>query len=184
MLLSHEEFFLHTVEDLRNKVKEYSPYSILRACGICRQLVVDKNWLLREVNKITGTKISFLILDYDRNVFNINLNLSWITVDPFFGKSKEVDRKEFLETTILGLKKHKYNVEDIIKVASNKMGGVHSDNLHSKDKKHIAFYDFDKAAELDHSATMTALKAICKVVLNTSEKLEAIIKERTPAGGI
>src|SRR5258705_9475470 len=141
MLISHEEFFLHTVEDLRNRIKENSAYSIIRACGLCRQLVEEKNWLLKKANQRTQIKLSFLILDNDRDLFKIPMPIIWITVDPILKKTTEVDRDEFLDTYVLRLKKHTYQVRDIIKVAANKMGGVHSDDLHHKDKKSMAFYD-------------------------------------------
>jgi len=46
-----ENFFLHCVDDLRRKVEAATRYELLRAMGICRQLLLDERPLVHIVNK-------------------------------------------------------------------------------------------------------------------------------------
>lgn len=175
MLLTHDQLFLCTIQDLRNKISVGKEYEVIRAAGLCRHLLCDGTSLLDIVNRQYRTKITFHLADWsDDPFYNVKgLTVSWRTILPKSDKTKYVRQKEFLKTVLLSYYQHEYTVRDIIRAASHYLGGVHS--YAPENKKQDALTALDKTAKTKEKVTLLAIKAVCQVVLSACEPLEEII---------
>jgi hypothetical protein len=181
-MLSHEELFLLTVEDLRNKISIGNEYNLIRAYGLCRHLVSDTPPLMILASKPYNYKIKFHVADYsDMPIYEIGykldfFNIVWSTINPDFTapKTKYVSKDIFLKVPLLKFNEHHYNVLDIIHAASHFMGGVHARD--PKNNKEAALVALEKAAKTDEKLTFNAIRSVCKVVLKAMEPLEQVIK--------
>jgi hypothetical protein len=181
MLLSNDKLFIETVKDLRNKLTDNSTYSLIRACGLCRHLLIDQTPLVHTVNRKYQIKINFVVSDFSDQFPMQAHTISLVNVQPILSMRRTVSLKEFLEIKILCHYQHKYSVCDVIQAASHMMGGIHSGK--AKDQKDRAFLALDEASKSENSITLFALHGICNVVLKALEPLEALINANTPAGG-
>ena len=100
MLINHEQLFLGTVRDLRTKIRTNTTYSLIRACGLCRHLLLDKHPLLHQANRQYKINIQFHIKDYtDTPMSHDYKGSGGRTILPL-GDSKFVKLEEFLKTKI------------------------------------------------------------------------------------
>jgi len=64
MLIDKFQLFVYTVEDLKKRVKANNYYNTLRACGLCRQLLLDEHPLIFAIGKEYYKIIRFKIQIY------------------------------------------------------------------------------------------------------------------------
>lgn len=180
MLISHEELFVCTVKDLRAKIKSNKPYNLIRACGLCRHLLLDDSPLIHQVNKNYKLKISFHIKDHE----NAPLSNDYIghggrTILPI-GDSKTVNLNTFLKTKVLHYGKHEFTVLEMIQTASHYFGGIHTVNPDLKQKTMSTLERYFKA---EKKTSFWMISVICKVILNSMKPLETIVKKNISTGG-
>jgi hypothetical protein len=184
-MLTHEELFLLTLEDLRNKLTTNKEYDLIRACGLCRHLILDKMPLMHLANRKFGIKFFFEvtyneILQRTKPVFTV----AWITFDPSslvkfntgHSKPRYLDLSAFKKLIILHYNGNTYSIKHLIRAASHCMGGIHS--LRPEDSKEETFIALSAAVESHGQLTVFAIKALCKVVLKAMEPLEQAINSR------
>jgi hypothetical protein len=178
MLIDIEEFFLLTLIDLRKRIENETLYDAIRACGLCRQLIVDgPHSLAIKANKEHKIKLSFEINDTNNSNFRLNENsISWVTIEPVLITSIDVNLEKLLSTNCLNYYNHLYSVRDIISAASNFMGGIHAGV--PKDEKQKALLAIDEASKANKKLTQISFIAICRVVLDGLKPLEETIKNR------
>lgn len=174
MLISHEKLFLGTVQDLRTKIRTNKPYNLIRACGLCRHLLLDEHPLLHQVNKKYKLPITFYIKDYKNTPLSHDYKGSGGRTILPIGDSKNVKLDEFLNTKILYYNRHEFTVREIIRAGSHYFGGIHSGKPEIKEK-YLDKLDRYSRIELKHSLWMISI--ICKIVLRSMNPLEAIIKK-------
>ena len=180
MLLSHEELFVHTVRDLRTKIRANTTYSLIRACGLCRHLLLDKAPLVHQVNKNYKLPIRFYIKDYTNTPLSHDYKGSGGRTILPLGDSKFVGLDEFLKTKILFSGKNEFTVNEMISAASHYYGGIHSGK---PDLKQVSLARLNRFYNVQTNTSFWLMGAICRVVLKAMKPLENIIKNKTLAGG-
>src|SRR5687768_5137822 len=129
MLLSHEELFLLTIEDLRTKINKGTPYDLVRACGLCRHLLIDGYPLYFRLTRFyRAVPLFFEVADYSNHpISKIRMTVGWTTIVPNDEvPTKKVEKDEFLSIVLLTFHNLEYTVLDIIRAASHFYGGIHS----------------------------------------------------------
>jgi hypothetical protein len=174
MLISHEQLFVHTVQDLRSKIRRNTTYSLIRACGLCRHLLLDgATSLIHQVNRNHKLQIRFHIRDYENSPISHDYNGSGGRTILPIGKSKFVKEGDFLATKIHYSFRDEFTVKDFILTGAHYYGGVHTGVPDLKQKQLARlnrFYHKETNASFWHIA------CICKVVLRALKPLEAKIK--------
>ncbi|MFL5741917.1 MAG: hypothetical protein ACJ75B_16965 [Flavisolibacter sp.] len=173
MLISHEELFLKTIQDLRSKIRVNKPYHLIRACGLCRHLLLDDHPLVHQVNKNYKLPITFFIKDYTNTpISNDNKGSGGRTILPI-GDSKNVKLDEFLKTTVLYYGKHEFTVREVLIAACHYFGGIHSGK---PDIKQEVLSKFERYTNMELKMSLWMMGAIVKVVLKSMRPLETHIK--------
>ncbi|HNP31795.1 MAG TPA: hypothetical protein PKN96_00730 [Flavobacterium sp.] len=134
-----EKIFLHTVQDLGERSEMANIYTILRASGMIRQLLVDNNSLLDQINRDYKEKILFrvqskpdvLMERFDENGKKLN---KWFGINFIFPDkdSKDVEllkKDDFFKYKLLSFGEHEFSVLEVIKICANKYGGIHSEDI-------------------------------------------------------
>lgn len=151
-----EEFLLHTVNDLKDKVNSNKNYDLLRATGLLRQLLVDSPSLIDLVNKNYGLKIKFRVnkqppykpmtpFESGGEIWEPILRVSLIqSKDDGF---QELSKDQFLSYNVFEIESHNFKIKDIIRLSSNKLGGVHLEN--STADEVLILKEIDKMVKYD-----------------------------------
>lgn len=191
MFLTHKQFFLLTVEDLRTRINKNTEYDLLRACGLCRQLVTDKPTLFDLANKEKQLPNNFEVAynpvfqAFDVKNKNSKPQTGWATINPEHNnRTKIIDAKAFRALRLLTYHQFEYTVERIIKMASALMGGVHSNEPHRENIRYKALIHLYEHTKDHANVSLFAIRALCNVVLKGMEPLELAIKGHTPAGEV
>ena len=179
MLISHEELFLNTVQDLRSKIRVNKTYHLIKACGLCRHLLLDETPLLHQVNRKHKLPITFYIKDYTDTPLSHDFNGSGGRTILPLGESKKVKLDEFLKTKIHYYGKNEFTVKEFLITASHYYGGIHSGKPDIKQEylsRLNTFYNKETNISFWH------MNGICKVVLKSMRPLEIHIKKNISTG--
>ena len=190
MFFTYPKFFLLTLDDLRSRLNKNTEYDLIRACGLCRQLILDKLTLYDLANKDFDINDNYYIsyepafhYGYDRGNVN-HFVTGWMTINPIDTKDAvTLGRKEFKSIVLITEEKYSYTVEDIIEDTSHFMGGVHSKDPHEKNKKLKVLYGLYSRLKEEANLPLFAIRAVCAVIVKAMEPLELAIKEHTHAVG-
>ena len=181
MLLTHEELFVYTIQDLRTKIKLNTPYDLVRACGLCRHLLLDESPLVHQVNKKYRLAITFNIADYSNTPLSHDHKGSGgRTIEPLVEQTKIAKISDFLKTKVLYYGSHEFTVKEMILAASHYFGGIHSGKPDLK-LKHLSMLERYSNTEMKMSLWM--IRSICKVILNSMEPLEIEIRKNISTDG-
>jgi hypothetical protein len=177
-------FFIETLRDIDQKVIERRPYSLIRAAGLLRQLLLDEHPLVDTVNQKLRLRIRYTIMTSDDTPEQIlpglevhwkNINSEWFPRSP----TVEVDRDRLLSTVILRLGQSGATVRDIIRVCANAKGGVHMGSGRG-DRENIALAFDSGYAYLGEEPSLAALAGICRVVLRGLAPLVTALRGNGP----
>lgn len=175
MLLSHEQLFIHTVQDLRSKIRANTTYSLIRACGLVRHLLLDGSIsLVHQVNRTHKLKIRFHIKDYENTPLSNDYKGSGGRTILPIGKSRFVKLDEFLQAKIHYSFRDEFSVYDFIVAAAHYYGGVHSGKPDIKQERLAMLNRFYKK---ETNASFWHISCICKVILKAVKPLESVIKK-------
>lgn len=183
MLINKYELFVFTVEDLKKRIRANNYYDTLRACGLCRQLLLDEHPLIFAIGNEYHKAITFCIPDVPDDDFLLNIKItpfpiSWVTIYPIsniFKKTKSVGIKDFLQIPLLKFNNHIYSVKEVIQAGSNIMGGTHLGR--AKNQKENFLLALDRAAKGGEKLTFFALSAISKVVHDALKPIARKVKK-------
>ena len=179
MLISHEQLFLGTAQDLRTKIRTNTTYSLIRACGLCRHLLLDDQPLLHQVNKTHKLHIRFHIKDYTNTPLSHDYKGSGGRTILPLGDSKLVKLEEFLKTKVHYYSRNEFTVKDILNAACHYYGGIHS-GIPDLKQQYLArlnrFYKKETNISFWHMA------AICRVILKAIKPLEKHVKKNISTG--
>ncbi len=180
MLISYDELFLKTVQDLRSKIRANKEYHLIRACGLCRHLLLDETPLVHQVNRKYKLPITFHIKDYtDTPLSHDYKGSGGRTILPI-GESKTVKLDEFLKTKIHFYGKNEFTVKEFITAACHYYGGIHSGK---PDIKQEYLSRLNKFYNRETNISFWHMNGICKVVLKAMKPLENHIKKNISTGG-
>jgi hypothetical protein len=115
-----EYLFLGTLLDIEQKLEEASRYSIIKAGGLLRQLLVDRHKLVDAANR-GRVKFEFEVIDF-REPPPAPPDAHWQNLDPshFPGaKTVKLDKQRLLQAPVLEMKGARATVRHLIKACAN-----------------------------------------------------------------
>ena len=180
MLISHDQLFLNTVQDLRSKIRTNKTYHLIRACGLCRHLLLDETPLVHQVNRKYKLPLTFHIKDYENTPLSHDFKGSGGRTILPLGESKKVKLDEFLKTKLHYYGKNEFTVKEFILTAAHYYGGIHSGK---PDTKQESLSRLNKFYHKETNASFWHMNGICKVVLKAMRPLENDIKKNIATGG-
>lgn len=144
-MTERETLFLRTGEDMRARIDSPDPYEILGISVLLRELLLDAEPLVDQINQSYRLKIKYHIGESDTPNNRALLAMkpaSWSFQDgldpetaPPHVPRLEVDLDKLLATKMLLAKGKMYSVKDIILFEANLMGGVHTGSPASEKEK-------------------------------------------------
>lgn len=176
-----ERLFLHTLNDIDERVLQGTDHDLIRAAAHLRQLLMDGNkTLLSIVNRQYRLHIEFSVLNNHEPLPPIpGVIHHWRDLDPTcFEKATRIRVRldELLKVPCLMTPLATATVSDIIRTCANVMGGVHLGVAKSKEDQVVV--DFADMMQIYGSAGISAaLSGLCRVVLSGLTPLVIAIRE-------
>ncbi|MGZ5191402.1 MAG: hypothetical protein ACXWCZ_10305 [Flavisolibacter sp.] len=155
-------------------------YDMIKACGLCRQLITEKRNLVDQINRKYNIDLIFTVVDWEE-FSKLRTQILWITIDPTNrsnDKTLQLNLEQFHAHVLLKFHQFDFTVKDVIRFVSHLMGGIHSGIPEHVNER--AFLAFNKA--IDESSPpliVYAIKAICTVIIKAMEPLEIAVKNET-----
>lgn len=161
-----ENFFLSTLQDIDLKIAAGDRYSLIRASGLLRQLLLDG--LLHRVNRSHKLSIKFCTINfYKYPPPDMKVSAHWRSLDPSYfpgADTIECSLDRFLEAPCLVFQDHQATVKDLIRACANAKGGVHLGKARMSAEQVVL--DWDQAITLiGEEPSLMAIKGICRIVL-------------------
>src|ERR1700736_3747023 len=132
----HRKLYLDTIADLEAKLAAGDSYSLLRASGLLRQLLVDGGRLVDLARAGLHVKYNFVVADTMIHTLP-NVVFGMINIDPGDAEgqpSRTLDRDGFLRFPCLVFQGQIIRVIHVIKTCANVLGGVHAGKPKPEDK--------------------------------------------------
>ena len=183
MALTHEQLFLLTLQDIRNKVSIGTEYELVRACGLCRQLFVDYKPLYSLVNEKYKLKIEWVVVNWGK-FRKMRMHVNWLNPDPTTLPNKptiSLSINQYKSHEILSLYNHSYTVQEVILGGSNYMGGVHAGVPKNNKERALAAIE-EIVKDKDSPVGLYMLRAICSIIITAMDPLEKAINGHTSTG--
>lgn len=161
-----EYLLLSTLADIDQKLLGRTRYSLIRAAGLLRQLLLDDTPLVHQVNRPYRRKIQFEVVDH-RTPPPVIPQAHWLNPD-----ASSFPRAQTINLNLDGLLSMPYlilegttaTVRDLIKACANVKGGVHLGIVRTSEEG--AIIDFDRAFRLvGEEPSLFAIAGVCRVVL-------------------
>lgn len=184
-----EKIFLHSMVDLEEILDMANTYKILRASGIIRQLLIDSNSLVDQINREYKLKIIFRVqqkpIITERKDENGKILHQWFLVTFIFPdkNSKNVEllkKQDFLKYKLLSFGVDEFSVLEVIKICANKYGGIHSDDIVDEREKlldklnsTVSLLEFDCVIHSMHGIMKVCYEALLPLVEKIKENDKA-----------
>jgi len=179
--MTHEQLFIYTIDDIVQKQYNGDEYSMIRACGLLRHLLLDESPLIHLANKNPQLKIRFIISDHEDLYFANWNGVCQIDLHYIYEKSKEVTLNQFMSFICFQIKEHQYKVSEIINIGCHREGGIHSQPV--QDEKEAYMISIDRLILIDQRLFLESINSICNVVVNSTNNLYCAIKGHPPTDG-
>jgi hypothetical protein len=173
-----EKLFVNTVLELEERFTKKTEYDLLKASGLIRQLLVDQNTLVDQVNKNYKLKIKFKVrkrFKFNNSDSNETKWNSLSTMMLFISPDKSSDfvellsKDEFFKYQLLSHHETSFTVLDVIKICANKYGGVHIEDIEK-----------GKSLELDRMSKLITFNGTKSVFYAIYGIIEVCLKALTP----
>jgi hypothetical protein len=158
--------FLSTVIDLDQRVVAGDRYSLIRASGLLRQLLLDETPLAHVVNREYRTPLEFQTMEFSQAP-PVEPEAHWRLLDPepFPGaQTQNCSLKEFLAAPCLTWRGSCASVTDLIRACANAKGGVHLGRAKIADEQLLLDWD-EVFSILGEQPSLRAIAAVCRVAL-------------------
>jgi hypothetical protein len=179
-MIEIKEDFIAILEDLNDRINEPIKYNNKKASGLLRQLLLDSNPLLHQINR----EFKKIIVFKSRKLVKAEVGIGNIIMEGIvpmknehFENHENLDLKSFLEKRCLIYNKQLYTVHDIIKINANMRGGIHSGIPKSNKEtqaiemiKKGPLVGFKNGTPLD--MTLALIHPISKIVLSALKELK------------
>lgn len=171
--MNPEELYLETIADLEKKLADGSPYAVIRAAGLLRQLLLDGGQsLVDKVNRTHRLKIGFAVQrPFFLPVANFQVwNPSARPVPglPYMGKPPlQLDRDQFLGHQFAAGQGVAFSVRDMIVFCANVAGGVHHGAAKTPKEQLLAEMHQETAPEQAVSGLIFGVAGIVEVVVDS-----------------
>lgn len=181
-----ERFLLESIADLDQKIAGGDRYSVIRASGLMRQLLIEG--LILRVAQRHGMKLTFRTNDFRSKPPVSNLTFHWINLNPTTGRTAEIiecNDRQFRAAICIRNGDIEVAVNDVIKACANAKGGVHFDTNPRRSESEQASIDIDQIISLGgEEPCLAALSSICDVFLQGSIPLVHKIQGNDPTSPI
>jgi hypothetical protein len=186
-MTQNEHLFISTIFDLQEKLEKANLYSIVRASGLIRQLLIDEKPLLNQINRKYKEKIVFKVQIND-DIYKERINNDGTISKPWFALTfinpdinsknfKLLNKDNFLKYKPLFYQEKEFSVLDIIKICSNKYGGIHLDEL--KNEQDIYLDKLNSTFNLNNfDCVIVVMYDIANICLNSLLPLTKKINEQ------
>jgi hypothetical protein len=164
-----ELHFVETIFDIDKKLLDRSRYSLIRASGLLRHVLVDGGAsLVDQANRRKQLKFVFKILDSTTMMHSVVKGL-WLDVSPHRNSQSPgvlaVNRDRFLSTKVLLHDGVWATVRDVIKACANAKGGVHTGPAKTPEEQAVLALDDETIGGVDAELSIAMLAGLCRVVL-------------------
>lgn len=186
-MTSKENFFLNTIDELKERLSKLTEYDILKASGLLRQLLIDGYSLVDQINKIYRVKIQYCVQKSfefpelnslpDGSEPKVLYGMNFIL--PIEGSSniELLNLSDFLKYEVLQYQSENFTVLDVIKICANKYGGIHVEDVKKSREKSLDvlhnYFSLNKSSSILHS--MYNISIIC---VNSLQPLAEAIKSK------
>ena len=185
--MDENRLFLATLRDLEERLTRPDEYGMLRTAALLRQLLLDKNRLVDQVNRPLRLKFSFEIADneaYQRVIFADRPSFYSVQdaldpTDPIFGRTRILTRDQFTGTLVMVVDGNPITIKDLINHLANVEGGVHKGTPKTDVQRAIAVaIPFLTVGNIP--GTHRLVSTIAKIVLAALEPLRSEVERSTP----
>jgi hypothetical protein len=139
-MTEHEDLLINIYNDLRKKLEVGDKYSLIKASGLIRQLLLDATPLIDLVNRDYRVKIVFKIHknkpkfnDFvDRNGQKWETVIGVTLMNPNHNDEEYISyvkRDAFLDYPVINFAGLDFNVQEIIKICAHVYGGIHTGKI-------------------------------------------------------
>jgi hypothetical protein len=183
--MNSEEFFLHTMGDLDYAIQSHDEYTIIKASGRLRLLLIDGNCLMDVVNRPHLLKIAFDVSDPwhfpgDNTLDDAGLD-HLVMIDAISPDSAlpnkptlRLKRDAFLNFSVAKIKGLDVSIHDVIDRCAHVEGGIHYGRLKSEGEK--ALVPIQEFEVNGVTFNMRQLLPILKIVRKALIPLEEILR--------
>lgn len=176
--MDREQLFIHTIQDIKERLASTDSYEILMIAALLRKLLLDAFPLVDQVNKSRRIKIKFIInnrpvpSDHHVDFWSIEDGLDPETSR--FQNPKEVNKDQLLGTAVLKIEEKTFTIKHVILHLAHIEGAVHAGK--TKDEKDKILEKVVKEMNIGGlPASLRLLKAIARVILKGLQSLEMAI---------
>lgn len=158
----------------------------MKSSGLIRQLLIDGNSLVDQINKKYKIKIQYRVQKRfefpesealpDGIMPKVLYGMNFILPDETSSSVEMLNIKEFLKYEVLHYGDENFSILDIIKICANKYGGIHIENIKKPKEKSLdvlhKHFSFNNS-----SSILQAMHSISIICLNSLEPLADAIKK-------
>ena len=172
--------FLGRFADIEQRVAQDDPYETLQIAALLRQLLLDGNPLLDQVNRAHRLIIRYEVAIYElppliaeRMIWAVQDGLDPDTKPRQQGR-KLISRDEFLATVVAQYGDTRYSVKDIIQCAAHVLGAVHAGSPKTVEEELLA--QMNKHFHVGgYPIVLRSLKAIARICLKAWRPLRELV---------
>lgn len=132
-----EKLFLDMYSELKERFNQADGYNILKGSGLVRQLLVDENSIIDQVNRAYRIKILYKVqrrfsilterIQEDGTVWKAMYGMTFLSPKDDSESYELLKKDDFFKYEVLFHYEKRFTVLDVIKICANKYGGVHYD---------------------------------------------------------
>lgn len=171
------DLFVRTVDELRSRSQSNDSYEVLRSSGLLRQLLMDDNPLVHQVNRIYRIRLDFVMSDFSvpsedpsLTFWSVTDGLDPSTAAPFRrGRTVTKTLDKFLATVVNRYNGTNFTIHDIIAFDANVMGGINAGAPRNDNEKVLAQLNSIYIGGIQ--ASLQQLRAIARVVIRVGSEL-------------
>lgn len=187
--MDRDQLFLDTLADLRERVEAGGDYSLVKATALLRQLLLDREPLVDQVNRKHRIRLLYLVGGKpEESIAGLRsmipelaflglLDLLHPSGLPPSAPRELLPKDRFLRLPVLFITGRTYTVRDLIEHAAHVLGGVHSGRPEGEHERVLA--EFQQLFVGGQLPQIRSLRSISLVVLDALEPLrEAVLASR------
>lgn len=173
-----EQLFISTLIDLDQKATAGTKYSLIRAAGLLRQLLMDGTPLVHVVNRKYRVPVEFETIDFSGAPPG-DPEVHWLVLDPEPFPNARIQTctlQQFVAAPCLSWNGHRASVGDLVSACANAKGGIHLGR--AKVSAEQLLLDWDEVVTmLGDDPSLRAIKAVTRVALRGLTRLARAISE-------
>jgi hypothetical protein len=183
-MFSPEDLFIRNLDRLKAVLKQPSADGLLESAALLRQLLLDENPLLHQVNREVRIKISFLVnrspayppgLEPDIEIIADGIAPSLARIP----SPQEVNLDGLFRQTVLKINGQSATIRDVVQYVANYAGAVHKSTPDTPLTKSLEAVG-QSLQLLGAPSVLTSLRGIIDIVVRGCQPLYIAIKAKEP----